>query len=55
MYVGQGGIVTALKLLALSVAPTCSQYHENGRRTGLKIRSSQEDVVSSPTFGAKNN
>jgi PhnB protein len=38
MYVGKGGIVTALKRLALSVAPTCFQYHEYGRRTGLKIR-----------------
>jgi hypothetical protein len=51
MYVGKGGIVTALKRLALSVAPTCFQYHGIGRRTGLKIRSSQEGVGSSPTFG----
>ena len=51
MYVGQGSIVTALQSRALSVAATCFQYHGYGRRTGLKIRSSQEGVGSSPTFG----
>ncbi len=51
MHVAHGGIVTLLKPMALSVAPTCFQYHEYGRRTGLKIRSSQEGVGSIPTFG----
>ena len=54
MYVCKGGIVTALKRLALSVAPTCFQYHGIGRRTGLKIRSPQGGVGSSPTFDIQN-
>jgi hypothetical protein len=33
------------------VGDPCFQYHEYGRRTGLKIRSSQEGVGSSPAFG----
>ena len=51
MYVRQGSIVTALQSKPLSITATCFQYHEYGRRTGLKIRSSQEGVGSSPTFG----
>ncbi len=47
----QVSIVTGLKTKTLSIAATCFQYHEYGRRTGLKIRSSQEGVGSSPTFG----
>ena len=35
------------------VIPTCYQCHAHGRRAGLKIRSSQEGVGSSPTFGTK--
>ena len=53
MYVRQGSIVTALKSKPLSITATCFQYHEYGRRTGLKIRSPQEGVGSSPTFGTK--
>ena len=45
MYVRQGSIVTALQSKPLSITATCFQYHEYGRRTGLKIRSSQEGVV----------
>jgi len=52
MYVAQGGIVTVLKTRTLSVTATCFQYHGSGRRPGLKIRSSQEGVGSSPTFGS---
>jgi hypothetical protein len=33
------------------VTPTCFQCHAHGRRAGLKIRSAQEGVGSSPTFG----
>jgi hypothetical protein len=47
----QGSIVTGLKLETLSIAATCFQYHVCGRRAGLKIRSSQEGVGSSLTFG----
>jgi hypothetical protein len=32
---------------------TCEPKWRNGRRAGLKIRSSQEGVGSSPTFGIK--
>ena len=53
MYVRQGSIVTALQSKPLSITATCFQYHEYGRRTGLKIRSSQEGVGSSPTFGTE--
>ena len=49
----QGGDVRALDSQTLSATATCFQYHEYGRRTGLKIRSSQEGVGSSPTFGTK--
>ena len=38
MYVRQGSIVTALQSKPLSITATCFQYHEYGRRTGLKIR-----------------
>jgi hypothetical protein len=51
MYVRQGRIVTDLQSMPLSITATCFQSHEYGRRTGLKIRSSQEGVGSSPTFG----
>jgi hypothetical protein len=44
LYVRQGSIVTALQSKPLSITATCFQYHEFGRRTGLKIRSSQERV-----------
>ncbi len=47
----KGGDVTALNPRTLNVTATCFQYHDYGRRTGLKIRSSQEGVGSSPTFG----
>jgi len=53
MYVRQGSIVTALQSKPLSITATCFQYHEYGRRTGLKIRSPQGGVGSSPTFGTK--
>ena len=41
----------ALDSQTLSSTATCFQYHEYGRRTGLKIRSWQQGVGSSPTFG----
>ena len=41
----------ALDPQTLSINATCFQYHGTGRRPGLKIRSSQEGVGSSPTFG----
>ena len=44
-------IVTALQSNPLSITATCFQYHEYGRRPGLKIRSWQQGVGSSPTFG----
>jgi hypothetical protein len=47
----QDSIVTGLNTKTLSIAATCFQYHEYGRRPGLKIRSSQEGVGSSPNFG----
>ncbi len=49
----QGGDVRALDLQTSSTTATCFQCHDYGRRTGLKIRSSQEGVGSSPTFGAE--
>ncbi len=39
MYVDQVSIVTVLKSKTLSITATCFQYHDYGRRTGLKIRS----------------
>ena len=51
MYVRWGRIVTALHSKPLSITATCFQYHEYGRRTGLKIRSGNTGVGSSPTFG----
>ena len=53
MQTAHGGIVTGFQATALSVAPTCSQYHGNGRRTGLKIRWGNTRVGSSPTFGTE--
>ena len=47
----QGGDVRALDSQTSSTTATSFQYHEYGRRTGLKIRSSQGGVGSSPTFG----
>ena len=41
----------ALDSQTLSTTATCFQCHGDGRRTGLKIRSWQEGVGSSPTFG----
>ena len=43
----------ALDSQSLSTTATCFQCDGDGRRTGLKIRSSQEGVGSSPTFGTK--
>jgi hypothetical protein len=43
--------VIALKSSPLIITATCFQNYEYGRRTGLKIRSSQEGVGSSPNFG----
>jgi hypothetical protein len=45
--------VLAMDPQTLSINATCFQYHEYGRRAGLKIRSSQGGVGSSPTFGSK--
>ena len=45
--------VSSLKTRSFYVIPTCCQCHAHGRRAGLKIRSSQEGVGSSPTFGSK--
>ena len=47
----QVSIVTRVKTKTLSIAATCFQYHEYGRRTGLKIRWGNTRVGSSPTFG----
>ena len=38
----------------MNTTATCLQYHGYGRRTGLKIRSSEGGVDSSPTFGTSN-
>ena len=35
----------------INVNPTSAQCQTDGRRAGLKIRSPQEGVGSSPTFG----
>jgi hypothetical protein len=51
MALAKSGDVTACHKANLTVSPTCFQRHVDGRRTGLKIRSSQEGVGSSPTFG----
>jgi hypothetical protein len=45
--------VRALDSQTLSTTATCFQRHADGRRAGLKIRSSQEGVGSSPTFGTE--
>ena len=45
------GDVTVCQISNLTVSPTCFQCDGDGRRAGLKIRSSQEGVGSSPTFG----
>ena len=49
----QVSIVTGLKTKTLSIAATCFQYHEYGRRAGLKIRWGNTRVGSSPTFGTE--
>jgi len=49
----QVSIVTGMKAKTLSIAATCFQYHEYGRSAGLKIRSPQGGVGSSPTFGTQ--
>ena len=41
----------ALDSQTLSTTATCFQCDDYGRRSGLKIRSSQEGVGASPTFG----
>ena len=43
----------ALDSQTLSTTPTCFQRHGYGRRAGLKIRSPQGGVGSSPTFGTR--
>ena len=43
----------ALDSQTLSTTATCFQCDGDGRRAGLKIRSSQEGVGSSPTFGTE--
>jgi hypothetical protein len=48
MYVRQGSIVTALQSKPLSITATCFQYHEYGRRTGLKIQLAQRGPVQLP-------
>ena len=47
------GIVKPCRVPEQCVNSTSAQYQSNGRRAGLKIRSSQEGVGSSPTFGTK--
>ena len=46
-----GVIVNPCKIPEIYVNPISAQYQTDGRRAGLKIRSSQEGVGSSPTFG----
>ena len=53
MQVAQGSIVAAVKPKNLSILLTCFQHHGYGRSTGLTIRSPQEGVGSSPTFGTQ--
>ena len=45
----QGGAVLALDSQTLSTTATCFQYHDYGRRAGLKIWSSQGGAGSSRT------
>ena len=54
MHVRQGSIVTALQSKPLSITATCFQYHEYGRRTGLKIRWCEDEdfATSNPPFNA---
>ena len=47
----QRAIVNLGKIPEINVNPTSAQCQTDGRRAGLKIRSSQEGVGSSPTFG----
>jgi hypothetical protein len=54
-YRQKRGDVTACQKSILTVSPTCFQRHADGRRAGLKARSSQEGVGSSSTFGPKTN
>ena len=46
-----GVIVNLCKIPEIYVNPISAQRQTDGRRAGLKIRSSQEGVGSSPTFG----
>jgi hypothetical protein len=46
----QSGDVGALDSQTLRTTATCFQCDGDGRRSGLKIRSSKEGVGSSPTF-----
>ncbi len=48
-----GAIVNPRKNPEIYVNSVSAQYQTNGRRAGLKIRSSQGDVGSSPTFGSQ--
>jgi len=50
----RGGVVLALDSQTLSITATCIQYHDYGRSPGLKIRSSQEGLGSTPTFVISN-
>ena len=48
-----GAIVNPCKIPENYVNPISAQHQTDGRRAGLKIRSSQEGVGSSPTFGTE--
>jgi len=47
----KSGDITVCHTSNLTVNATCFQCHVHGRRAGLKIRSPQGGVGSSPTFG----
>jgi hypothetical protein len=53
-YVRQGSFVTASQSKPSGITATCFQYHGDGRRAGLKIRSWQQGVGSSGTLGISN-
>ena len=50
MRTSAGVIVNPCKIPENYVIPVSAQRQTDGRRAGLKIRSSQEGVGSSPTF-----
>jgi hypothetical protein len=52
MLTSAGVIVNPCKIPENDVNSMSAQCQTDGRRAGLKIRSSQEGVGSSPTFGA---